>query len=191
MAKLPERRNEITRKHRKNTAAVPKSPIRASAPTHTAEKPMNMIRLRRRNSRSSVAAPAYTKAIFTNSDGCRDWPAMLSQFFAPQISSLSSRFSARKPSAAKAITQRSARVRRRSRSQTPSAKKPASAARNRRLCFTMPPGVAVAATAKPTVVRNRATVSASKPRTETLRTTKYAPHSSAARKPKLSATGKR
>ena len=58
VAKLPERMNDITRKHTKNTSAVPKSPMSASAPTHTAEKTRNKSRLRRRKSRSSVAAPA-------------------------------------------------------------------------------------------------------------------------------------
>ena len=53
----PERMNEITRKQVKNTSAVPKSPIRASAPTQTIEKLMNVIRFRLRYSRSSVEAP--------------------------------------------------------------------------------------------------------------------------------------
>ena len=58
VAKLPERMKDITRKHTKKTSAVPKSPMSASAPTHTAENAINRIRLRRRNRRSSVAAPA-------------------------------------------------------------------------------------------------------------------------------------
>ena len=44
----PERKNEITRKQMKNTSALPKSPISASAPTQIAEKTMNTMRLRRR-----------------------------------------------------------------------------------------------------------------------------------------------
>ena len=97
---------------------------------------------------------------------------MLSQFFAPQIVSLSSRLSARKPSAANAIGQRIARTRCRSRSHTPSAKKSASAARNKRHCRPMLSGAEDPATEKPTLVRKNAIVSGSNPRTEMLRITK-------------------
>ena len=53
----PERMKEMTRKHTKNTSAVPKSPIRARASTHMAEKAMKEYRFRSRNRCSSVAAP--------------------------------------------------------------------------------------------------------------------------------------
>ena len=57
VAMEPERMKEMTRKQRKNTSAVPKSPIRASASTHMAEKAMKEYRFRSRNRCSSVAAP--------------------------------------------------------------------------------------------------------------------------------------
>ena len=65
----PERMNDMTRKVTKNISAVPKSLMSASAMTQTAEKPMKTIRFLVLNSLSSVAAPTYIYATFTNSDG--------------------------------------------------------------------------------------------------------------------------
>jgi hypothetical protein len=58
VAKSPDRRYASTRKVTKKTAAVPKSLISPSRPTHTPVRTMNSVKFRRRNSRSKVADPA-------------------------------------------------------------------------------------------------------------------------------------
>ena len=44
---------------------------------------MNKIRFRLVMIRSMVEAPANTKQTLLNSEGCRDMPPIISQFFAP------------------------------------------------------------------------------------------------------------
>jgi hypothetical protein len=58
VARLPERRKDMTRKVVKNINAVPKSPMMASAPTQTAENAMKRKRFLPIKSLSSVAVPA-------------------------------------------------------------------------------------------------------------------------------------
>ena len=81
--KSPERINAMTTNATKNIAAVPKSPISASAPIHTPENPIKYARFLLVSRISSVAAPINTNAIFTSSEGCSDTPPMDIQFFAP------------------------------------------------------------------------------------------------------------
>ena len=78
--KSPLRRNEITRKVTKNIIAVPKSPMIARHPRQKTENAMNIVRFFFCCSSSSVAAPTYTKTIFTSSEGWNENPPICTQF---------------------------------------------------------------------------------------------------------------
>ena len=67
--KSPERINAVSKNVTKKMSAVPKSPIRAKSPTHTAEKIMYSSRFFFVINTSSELAPIKMKIIFASSDG--------------------------------------------------------------------------------------------------------------------------
>lgn len=162
----------MTTKVTKNIAAVPKSFISASMPIQPADSNRNIHRFRFIISLSSVAAPAYTNAIFAISEGCTESGPIKIQFFAPYTSLPNSRVSASRPSAPAAINQRSFTERPRSRSSQPSTMNTARPIPNAASCLYSADGSDDAMTAKPIVDRKKAMDSTSKPVLRSVRMTR-------------------
>ena len=102
-------------------------------------------------------------ATLISSDGCREKPAIVSQFFAPNTSRAANRFSASSASEMMAAGQRSALTWLRSRSHQPSRKNSTMPTRMRMISLVRSLGVLVAQTSSPSEQRKNAIVSTSKP----------------------------
>ena len=121
--------------------------------THTAEKPMNTYRLFRRNSLSSVAAPTYTYATLTSSEGWNEKPQNSSQLRAPSTTSLATTLMPSSARAASAMGIRARAVRCSERCHQPNSRNSASPASVSRICLYRSSGVEDAATDMPSELR--------------------------------------
>ena len=152
---------------------------------------MNITKFRFAIRRCSVDAPAYTKQIFTSSDGWNDTPPSWIQLRAPNFSVPSTRFTARSSRPAAEARYRNTFARSRSRSVHPTKRNTTRPAQSARNSFSRLSGALAATTAKPIVVRKNAMVSTSKPRRRISFSPKNSAHSTSIRPRNASSTSGR
>ena len=153
----------MTRKVTKNIAAVPKSLIIARAPRQNIESPTNSVRFFLVKSSFRVAAPAYIKAIFTNSEGCIVVKPRSIQFCAPYCELPKTRFTSSSRTAAPIINMRMPFALFKSRRYQHRARNIISPSSIAMSCLSTDSGAAEAVTARLRVERKNAISSISKP----------------------------